>query len=158
MSQPNETVTVWENGKLVEKELEEDPWADGLVDKFIEREAAIARRAREFGLNPNDPTDCRVLLRRLANNEKPRNKPGQKVEPRLAGLIIHLADLRERKLSSPGMPTQKLGNILAAEFRGKNKTYHGFPGYKNEEAARNLLRAFKRFIQVAEAARVKIQW
>jgi hypothetical protein len=142
MSQPKETVTRWENGKLVERDDDDAPWLDRLVHKFIKREAAIARTAREFGLNPNDPNDCRILLRRLANNEKPQKRRGRpNDDAAMAQLIQDVLELRKKGHPS-GMSPYTIADILTSEFpeHYPNNDARGRPN----EKALNLLYKLKR--------------
>jgi hypothetical protein len=124
MSQPKGTGTFWEDGKLVERDDDVDPDMD----------ARIARNARLLG-----------AARLLKNHKKVMAKtPGRKHdEAAMVQLMTHLF-LLMRTGFPPGLPPNKLADILTSEFpeHYPSNDALGRPG----EKARNLLRKLNKLM------------
>jgi hypothetical protein len=117
MSGPKGTGTFWENGKLVEREDDDEPWFNDMVRDHARMLDAVNTRKRR--------------RRRLAEMT-PRKKTGQDVGLRIRTLLRDLKKLDEKE---PDLVTRALKTKQALA-----RLMHHRLGYASEAAAEKFLR------------------
>jgi hypothetical protein len=106
------------------------------------RENAIRRAAGVMDFDPDDQDEREILLGVLAYKLFPpledRKKPGPDFINSLRRLSVHVEELKKRSLFHADSK-KRMGELLFDNFPGKNRLYHGFPGYQSRAAARKLI-------------------